>query len=169
MLSFLKSENGEKNSRLRLLLIIGGALLGVVLLLFGSGTIGGNEEEPSNAPAYSVTQDETLIYQTYLEGRIKALCESVRGVGSATVIVSLENGFEEIYATELRDGNEEYVIVGSGSSANALLLSRESPSIRGIGIVCEGGSDPTVRGALISLLSATFHISSNRICITEAR
>ena len=44
----------------------------------------------------------------------------------------------------------------------------EPSEIAGIGIVCSGGANDNVRRELISLLSATFHISSNRIYITEA-
>ena len=62
---------------------------------------------------------------------------------------------------------EEYVILGSGSSASPIYLSRTAPEIAGIGIVCSGGANDNVKRELISLLSATFHISSNRIYITE--
>ena len=109
-----------------------------------------------------------MIYQDYLEKRIKTLCESVSGVRNVTVVVTLSGSFESVYATEWPDGNEEYVILGSGSSASPIYLSRSAPEIAGIGIVCSGGANDNVRRELISLLSATFHISSNRIYITEA-
>ena len=74
-----------------------------------------------------------------------------------------------MYATELINGNEEYVIVGSGSSSSALLLCRREPEIAGIGVVCCGGGNADVRRELLSLLSATLHVSGNRIYITEAK
>lgn len=173
MVSFFKGNteevSGERTNKLRLLLIVGGALLGVFLLLFGSGAFHSEEEAPVDKGTYSTSEDEVLIYQAHLEKRVKELCETVRGVGSVTVIVSLESGFEAIYATEENDGNEQYVILGSGASAQALFLSKASPSVNGIGIVCTGGDNPTVRRELTSLLSATFHISSNRIYITGAQ
>ena len=172
MLAFLKEEpsaDGKKGSRTRLLLIAGGAILGILLLLLGSGALQGDDTDSLEGSVYSAEAEELLAYQAHLEERVRALCESVRGVGSVTAIISLENGFESVYATEPADGAEQYVIVGSGSSAQALLLSRHTPEIRGIGIVCTGGDDPTVRQALQSLLSATFHISTTRIFITSAR
>ena len=166
MFDFLKKANLKENGRLRLYLLLGCGLLGVLLILFGSGEKKA-QDSPTESP-YSTSTDELVIYQDYLEARIKKLCESVSGVRNVTVVVTLSGSFESVYATEWPDGNEEYVILGSGSSASPIYLSRSAPEIAGIGIVCSGGSNDTIRRELISLLSATFHISSNRIYITEA-
>ena len=169
MFPFLKnkqsSESCDSASRLRLFFIIGGALLGVCLLLFGSGIFKAKEKEELPDPTDSY-YDAWILYQSQLETKIKQLCETVNGVGNVTVIVTLENGFEDIYATEEKDGNTEYVIVGSGSSASALFLTRAAPSIGGIGVVCTGGNNPVVQREISSLLCATFHISSNRVYVT---
>ena len=166
MFEFLKKGNSKENGRLRLYLLLGCGVLGILLILFGSSTkTPQNSDE--NSP-YSTSTDELVIYQDYLEARIKTLCESVSGVRNATVVVTLSGSFESVYATEWPDGQEEYVILGSGSSASPIYLSRSAPEIAGIGIVCSGGANDNVRRELISLLSATFHISSNRIYIKEA-
>ncbi len=166
MFDFLKKGNASQNGRLRLFLLLGCGVLGVLLILFGSS--GKKAEKTADETPYSTSTDELVIYQDYLESRIKKLCESVSGVKNVTVVVTLSGSFESVYATEWPDGNEEYVILGSGSSASPIYLSRSAPEIAGIGIVCLGGSNDNVRRELISLLSATFHISSNRIYITEA-
>lgn len=166
MFDFLKKGAIKENGRLRLYLLLGCGVLGILLIVFGSG---GKKAEQSNVEKpYSTAEDELIIYQDYLEERIKTLCESVSGVRNVTVVVTLSGSFESVYATEWPDGNEEYVILGSGSSASPIYLSRSAPEIAGIGIVCSGGANDNVRRELISLLSATFHISSNRIYITEA-
>ena len=166
MFDFLKKGAMKENGRLRLYLLLGCGLLGILLIVFGSS---GKKAEQSNVEKpYSTAEDELIIYQDYLEERIKTLCESVSGVKNVTVVVTLSGSFESVYATEWPDGNEEYVILGSGSSAAPIYLSRSAPEIAGIGIVCSGGANDNVRRELISLLSATFHISSNRIYITEA-
>ena len=166
MFDFLKKGAMKENGRLRLYLLLGCGLLGILLIVFGSS---GKKAEQSNVEKpYSTAEDELIIYQDYLEERIKTLCESVSGVKNVTGVVTLSGSFESVYATEWPDGNEEYVILGSGSSAAPIYLSRSAPEIAGIGIVCSGGANDNVRRELISLLSATFHISSNRIYITEA-
>ena len=166
MFDFLKKGTASEKGRLRLYLLLGCGLLGILLILLGSS--GKTAEEATKETPYSTSSDELVIYQDYLEERIKTLCESVSGVRNVTVVVTLSGTFESVYATEWPDGNEEYVILGSGSSASPIYLSRSAPEIAGIGIVCSGGSNDNVRCELISLLSATFHISSNRIYITEA-
>ena len=166
MFDFLKKGSAKENGRLRLYLLLGCGVLGILLILLGSGTK--TAEKTSTETPYSTSTDELVIYQDYLEKRIKTLCESVSGVRNVTVVVTLSGSFESVYATEWPDGNEEYVILGSGSSASPIYLSRSAPEIAGIGIVCSGGANDNVRRELISLLSATFHISSNRIYITEA-
>ncbi len=166
MFDFLKKGSTLEKGKLRLSLLLGCGALGILLILFGSGEK--KVQQTTEEQPYSTASDELVIYQDYLEARIKKLCESVSGVHNVTAIVTLSGTFESVYATEWPEGNEEYVILGSGSSASPIYLSRSAPEIAGIGIVCSGGSNDTVRRELISLLSATFHISSNRIYITEA-
>lgn len=169
MFSFWKSnENGEeKNGKLKVWIIVIGAVVGIALILLGgSGARDAPMEEQGTV--YTPSEDEMVLYQGYLEERVKALCESVEGVGNVTAIVTLSGGFESVYATELIDGNEEYVIIGNGSSATALFLSRKAPEIAGVGIVCHGGASANARQELISLVSATFHIPTNRIYVTQA-
>lgn len=153
----------------RVWLIVIGALCGVLLLVFGSG-IGSHTDKVAEPAGNGTAEEELAAYRTALEADIRALCESVEGVGNVTVALTLSGGFRDVYATEAaRDGGEQYVIVGSGSNAAALLLSRDAPEIVGIGIVCRGGMSASVRQELTALLSAAYHIPSNRVYITEAK
>lgn len=170
MFTFFKSGTDEKKptdlkGRLWILLIA--AAIGIVLILIGSTSNEKKDEETTTQ--YQTATDEIVIYQKYLEERIKSLCESVRGVSNVTVTVTLSGGFESVYATEWKDGNEEYVILGSGASATPIYLNRSAPDITGIGIVCNGGENEYVRYELIGLLSAAFHVNSNRIYVAKAR
>lgn len=166
MFTFLKSGEG-KASGTGLLWILLAAAVGIALILIG-GASEHTETEKAGAPVR--TDGEELIeYQEYLEERIRKICESVSGVERATVTVTLSGGFESVYATEWKDGNEKYVILGSGSSASALYLTRATPEIAGIGIVCESQSLERVRCELVSLLGATFNVSTHRIYVTAAK
>ena len=168
MFSLFKiGENGEKTLNTKLCLLLLAAIAGIGLILIGSSAA--STDAPKENTVYQTETDELVIYQRYLEERVKALCESVNGVSNVTVAVTLSGSFESCYATEFHDGNEEYVILGSGSSAKALYLTRSAPEVAGIGIVCRGGTGERVRCELISLLSATFRVSTNRIYVTEAK
>lgn len=162
-------DTPDSTGKLRLILILAGGILGVILLLLANGKLLGKETEPLDANTEPSAKQELEEYQTYLEGRIRGLCESVDGVSGVVVAVTLSGNFEEIYATESVDGNEEYVIIGSGANASALYLSREAPEIAGIGIVCNGGGNANVRQELTALISAAFHVPSNRIYVAEAK
>ena len=167
MFSFLKGSGDGKDQKSYLGLILIAAAIGIVLLLIGGTS--DTKEKTVQKEEYKTERDELVIYQTYLEERIRALCQSVGGVSDVTVAVTLSGGFESVYATEWKDGNEKYVVLGSGSSASPLYLTRAAPKIAGIGIVCRGGSAERIRCELISLLGATFDVSTNRIYVTEAR
>lgn len=112
-----------KTGKLKFILII--LICGSVLLV-----IGGKYEEIRKQNSVSVSQ-----YETELEGKIRILCESVEGVSSVSVAVSLD-----------AKGN-----------------------VKGIGIVCLGGSDPKIQRELLPLVSAACGVGSNRIFITEAQ
>lgn len=167
MFEFLRKsgENEPMLSKKRLWIIVLCGALGAALLLFG-GSLG--EKKKGSSAGEEASGEEFFAYQTYLEDRVRTLCESVSGVSDVTVIVTLDGEFRRVYATESDGEREEYVILGSGSSASALFLSRDAPQIAGIGVVCRGGGNPSVQKELISLLSAAFHLSSNRVYVTEA-
>lgn len=160
---------GEGNSEAKKprLLLLGVAALGVLLLLLGG--LSGERKTVEDAPVETPVEEELVRYQDYLAGRVRELCESVEGVERVTVAVTLESGFESVYATEVHDGDEEYVILGSGSSAHALLLAREAPGIAGIGIVCHGSTPPAVYDELTALVSAAFHTPTNRIRVSRGK
>ncbi len=160
--SFWKGEHSTKGLLLILL-----AMVGIGLLIFGGIRKEDRAEQPNNTA--TDTEEALRIYQAELETRIREICSSTAGVSDVRVIVTLAGGFEAVYATELIDGDERYVILGNGSNAEALLLSHAAPQIIGIGVICRGGGNATVRRELISLLSAAFDLPTNRIYITEAK
>ena len=168
MLSFFKSSTDKGGNKTKIWIILIGAVAGVLLLLWGNNGTSKTEVQESTS-LYRVEEDELILYQAYLQNEIKALCATVSGVGDPTVIVTLSGGFSSEYATEWEDGNESYVILGSGSAQSALFLSRSAPRIAGIGVVCQGGANAGVKKELTALLSAAFDLPSNRIYITQAK
>lgn len=56
-----------------------------------------------------------------------------------------------------------------GAGAVAVAVSMEGEKINGIGIVCGGGDDPDVAHRLLSLISASCDVPSNRIYITYSK
>ncbi len=114
-------------------------LIPAALLLVGIALILlGRYFDGSSSGTFAYLSGESQ--EALLEDKLKALCERVEGVSEVTVAVSLTDPSAE---------------AGAGN-------------IAGIGIVCRGGDDPTVREKLISLIGAACGVRSNRIYVTEA-
>ena len=149
---------GQKNKK-QVLLLIGGLVLGILLLLIGNGSL-----EKKTSPA-TQAQDASLVQESYradLEKRIEALCESVKGVGTAKAMVTLGSGYTAVYAN---DANGSPATVGNGSSEAALQQTLRPPTVVGVGVVCKGGDDPRIQQQLTDLLSTALGIPSSRVCI----
>ncbi len=141
----------------RLWVIVMGGFLGVALLLYGGDGEKKKEVEEEN--------DRLTAYAKSVEEKITELCSKVEGVKNVSVAVSLESGFEYVYATE----GDKTLTVGSGASETPVRVTEKPPVIGGVGIVCNGGGSPAVQKRLIELVSAAYGISSNKIYITEAQ
>jgi hypothetical protein len=140
----------------RLVPIILAVVIGIVLLVLGSM---GGEDEKESAPnlqsescesSVSGVKESVLDYESQLEARIGELCSRVAGVGEVSV---------SVYINEVFD----YVDAGGADSGYVTLAV---PKISGIGVVCDGGNDPSVKKELTMLISTAFCVGSNKIYIT---
>ena len=139
-----KEESKQRNAK-GIALAAMGLCLGVALLLYGS--FGGTEKKTAAESGETLSAE---AYRADLEATLAALCASVRGAGRVSVFVTLEGGYEYVYAT---DDRGECVTVGSGSSERAVVERVIAPRISGVGIVCEGASDPVVECLMVPDLS----------------
>ena len=147
--------NFRKKSGIWIMIL--GAFLGVLLLIYGG-------EEKSSDSTES-RESELVEYTKNMEEKITELCSKVEGVKNVSVAVSLESGFEYVYASD----GDKTLTVGSGASESPVRVTEKPPVIAGVGIVCCGGGSPAVQKKLIELISAAYGISSNKIYITESQ
>ena len=162
-----------------LLMILLCGAVGILLLIVGSfGGGGGRNTEDEETEPYAENNAEALaLYAEALEKKIAALCEGVSGISDVRVAVTLESGYEYVYAKDAEAENEggttvgyyRYVTIGSGSSEKVVYLSEKPPRIAGIGIVCRGGGSADARRELMELISAAFDVSFGDVYITEGR
>ncbi|MBE6556674.1 MAG: hypothetical protein E7664_02885 [Ruminococcaceae bacterium] len=159
----------KKTGRGRLILIVLIGLVGMLLLLVGK-TQARDSTEANAAPTPEEVPHDVEAYEQRVCEEIEELCASVTGAGSTHVVVTLGGGYSAVYAVNAQSSTSgyrsEYVMVGSGSSEQPLLVGYSVPTITGIGIVCEGGRDPEVCGRIISLVSAAYGVSSHKIFVT---
>ena len=172
-----RSPPGGKGRRSGIILLVLAGVLGMFLLFLGNfGQNPKTEREAEETDGTAQNSPEVLrLYAEALETKIAALCERVDGVSSVRVAVTLESGYEYVYAKDAvakegdgtLSGSYTYVVVGSGSGEHLIYLSEKPPVIGGIGIVCRGGGDARVRKELTELICAAFSVGANQIYIAE--
>ncbi|MBQ8357816.1 MAG: hypothetical protein IJX39_08445 [Clostridia bacterium] len=148
----------------KLWLLVGGVIVGVFLLLVGSGI--GEQESTSTDTNEGATYEDAAdlaAYEKALEAELEALCESVAGVGNADVMVTLGSGCRVVYVT---DENGEVETTGTGSAQKPVYRTLQPPTVVGVGVVCKNGDNAHIQKTLTDLISTTLGITSNRVCIT---
>lgn len=170
----MKNENNNSKKSGKIILLILGAAVGIFLLVLGAYT--GNDNKSADAKVKAETLTATMDAEKYAveaERKIAELCSGVRGASDVRVVVTLSGGYSAVYAQNSQSGasgyRNEFVLTGSGSSEAPLLVGYSVPEISGVGIVCSGGGDASVRREIISLVSATLGVSSNKIYVTEGQ
>ncbi len=133
------------------------AVVGVMLLLLGSGAPSGQSREARDG--YSDTSER---FKSEIVLQIKEICTRVSGDSSPTVTLTLEQGEEYVYA---RRSDGSYVT----SSGDAVLLCARAPLVRGVAVVCRNGDDPDVKSEITSLVCALLGIGSNKVFVSASR
>lgn len=118
-------------------------------------------------------------YCDYLENKITEVVESINGAGKATVMITLSETTEYIYATnekEVKKGTDksndynnqnDYVIIDKDNNDSGLLLKTIEPKVRGVAVVCEGGDNLKVQEQIYSAVGAVLNISTSSISISK--
>lgn len=156
--------------------MIAGAALGLILIIFGNSSSASSEKVTTTVPDDNSKYD-VVAYSELLEKKIKSLCEQSYGVSDVSVAVTLESGFEYVYAVNTDKRNDgdssdesyEYLVIKNGNQESTVYLKGKPPKIKGVGVVCSGGSDPNVQYNLINLISAGFDVSKNNIYVSESK
>ena len=164
-----KNTRAKKNSNT---VVIIGIVIGVILLLLGGGGSFFSKPKESADVSAEVKEYDEIKYEEELVKKIEEICSQVKGAGKVSVAITLDGSYRAIYAQNSSDGanvKKEYLLVGSGSSESALLVGYSPPRILGVGIVCSGGVDASVRAEIIALISATLDLPTNKIYVTASK
>ncbi len=150
-----------------------GVVLGVALLLYGNHAKKSDSDPTPTSPPEEAEIRSVEEYRLALERRIADISATVAGAGHVSVVVTLEGGYEYVYATDTKVtvGGEShtYITVGSGSDESLVFITERAPAILGVGIVCTGGGSADVRRELTSLISAAFGVPSNKIYVAVGK
>lgn len=152
-----------------LAVVVIGLLVGVTLLFIGNRSSQTKTDPTPNDPPAGV-EHSVEDYRLALERRVADISAEVAGAGHVSVVVTLAGGYEYVYAydkkTTVSGESTTYITVGNGADESLVYITERAPAIIGIGVVCTGGMDATVRREITALLSAAFGVPSNKIYVT---
>jgi len=122
-------------------IIIG--LCAIVFIFFSSQNSGENIED--------ITDNfNTQTYHNALTAEILNMVESVEGAGKAKIMLTLETSYEYEYLDD-----------------DKTLKKVNEPTIRGVGVACEGGDNPLVAAKITELLKTVLNIPGNKVCVSK--
>lgn len=173
---------GDKKTK-----ILFAAGIAAILLIFLTSFWPERQTDAGEAAAAEQTQAQETIdnaaYEQRYQERILALVKQVAGVGEAQVAVTLRSGVEYVYAKEEsktvdtqnsdntnvseRNSLEQKTILVEDENGHrqALLRTTLEPTVRGVVVVCEGGSDPTVIAQVTDVVKTALGIGANQVCV----
>lgn len=163
----LSKLNKIKNAK-GFYLIAAGLILGILLIIIS----GGSDEKPAEIQM-EVTDPKTEAsdYIKDLEFRVKTLLEAMDGISSVNVIITPDSTSETVYAENGRYSGgslteKEYVITNSDNGNSPVTIKLLFPKLRGIAVVCHGGSNPINQQKIVGVLCALFDLSASHVYVS---
>lgn len=146
-------------------LLLGGLLLGMILLIFGSFPAG-QTAKPSPA-------EDLAAYTAQLEERTAILLRQIDGAGKVSVMISLDQGTTTRYQTnrteKQREGNAEQeetvVLYEQDGEEEALIQTKLQPTVRGVAVICEGARQPAVEAAVLQTVTKLFSLTTAQVSV----
>lgn len=159
-----KTVFSDEKKRVNLLLCAG--LAGLMLLAFSTWIPSDSETKgvDSQSSSESLPQD----YAEQLEQKLQDIIAQVEGVGAVRVMVTLQTGTENVYATDTQmtsEGlqTENHVIL----SDNGLVETTRTPQVLGVAVVCEGGANAAIQNRVSTLVEALTGVGANHITVAQ--
>ncbi|MBQ4065954.1 MAG: hypothetical protein IJD10_07625 [Clostridia bacterium] len=149
-------------------LLLIGIAAGLLLLFIGGG------EEANQEPVIPDMDGEvqkTDDYLSALERRVVQLLEAMDGVSGVSVAITADATSETVYAQNGRYSGgslteREYLVLEQSGEDTVIPVKVLYPKLRGIAVVCRGGSNPILQEKIVSLLCALFELPANKVYVT---
>ncbi|HET7559526.1 MAG TPA: hypothetical protein VFK80_06160 [Limnochordia bacterium] len=141
---------------------------------------------PPASPPQSVPVDRNQQYALALEHELEQMIDELQGVANAEVMVTLENGPEQVFAqqvetdnhtskngsgqvdTEERSTTRPVTVSHAGTEAPIVRYEKE-PAIAGVLVVADGAADPSVKLAIAHAVATALHLPEYRVAVYERR
>ncbi len=146
-------------------------LLAGVLLLASGGSCGRVQEKAGGGVEQASGGFDLASFESQLTEKL----EAINGVGKVSLMLSLDETEEAVYAVNVRrsDGNtqsyeSDLAVLSDGSyGEEPVTLKRLLPSFRGAVVLCEGADDVNVRLAVTNAVSTVCGIGSDKVTVLK--
>lgn len=153
-------------------------LIGVALLvLAGLPGKNGKKQEPVKTGESMADREQ---YTRELETRLSKSLSTIRGAGSVSVMITLEDTGQSIYAqnekaesktaaegaepSAVRSSDGSYVLKSdSGGGQSPLLIKSNLPKVSGVLVTAQGAGDAEVKNNLVSAVRAVLDVKAHRV------
>lgn len=156
-------------------------------ILTSSGQQNVAQQETVDVGTQAVTAGSTEEYAAYLEGKLKKMLESVRGVGEVEVMITLESSEERIVEKDMtaeRSQTEEQDSAGGtrtvsssntgyqtvyqeGSQGSPFVVKTLTPKVEGVLVVAEGAGKGNMTGEITQVVQALFGVEAHKVKVLE--
>jgi len=165
----------------RLTLTLAAAALAVLAILL-SELWNSKEALPPEVSAVSSAPPLGEQYAQDMEKRLSETLACIQGVGRVAVMITLENGPEQLYAQDERhqltasetgesaQDDYSYLLVRTADGAQSgLLVKIIQPQIRGVAVICDGGGSAAIRQEITDVVTAVLDISTLRVSVSAMK
>lgn len=181
--SFLGGKFALNDKKIRIIFLVG--IIGIVLIFLS--TFFSSEKKEKGEKDQPVTDSAT--YAAELEKKVLDMVSGIEGVGTAKVMITLENSTEYVYVNEKKetvDSTKDYsdgqtkkeqernnyeqnviLVDGSGGQREALLKTTIEPKVKGVVIVCQGGENVEVEMRITDAVTTALDIASSKVCVVK--
>lgn len=173
-----------------LILILLGVLLFIVALPVKKedpATTDAAPQDMVDVGTRTVTAGSTEEYAAYLEGKLKKMLESVRGLGEVEVMITLESSEEMIVEKDMtadRSQTEEQDSAGGtrtvsssntgyqtvyqdGSQGSPFVVKTITPKVEGVLVVAEGAGKGNMTSEITQIAQALFGVEAHKVKVLE--
>ncbi len=164
-------EKIKKVKHIEIYLAVGLAVI-IAIIYFISLKPASSNSQVTEDDNLSINISSSQEYVANLENKLESVLAKVKGTGEVSVIVTLEKGFEYVYATE-----EEVRTTSDGTTVTTtnvvmvdgepILIEEIYPVIGGIVVVAQGADNVSVKMNMISIIQTITNIESSKINIFE--
>ena len=156
-------------------------------ILTSSGQKDAGQQDVVETQTRAVTAESPEEYTAYLEGKLKKMLESIRGLGEVEVMITLESSEERIVEKDMtaeRSQTEEQDSAGGTrtvSSSNTgyqtvyqendqgspFVVKTLTPKVEGVLVVAEGAGKGNMTSEITQIAQALFGVEAHKVKVLE--